>query len=58
MLKSATPVAILLASWLLKTEEPDFTLLVNITVIALGVAIASVCFLRLSHYHFVYYILY
>ncbi|KAJ3284807.1 hypothetical protein HK104_009761, partial [Borealophlyctis nickersoniae] len=41
ILKSATPVAILLASWAFRTEKPDGKVFLNVFIISLGVAIAS-----------------
>ncbi|KAG5461305.1 MAG: hypothetical protein BJ554DRAFT_6519, partial [Olpidium bornovanus] len=42
VLKSGTPVAILVASWIFGVEKPNASLFFNIVFIALGVGIASV----------------
>ncbi|RKO91491.1 duf250 domain protein membrane protein [Blyttiomyces helicus] len=41
MLKSVTPVAILLMSWIFRTEEPNRWIFLNVLFIAAGVAVAS-----------------
>ncbi|RKO85953.1 TPT-domain-containing protein, partial [Blyttiomyces helicus] len=41
MLKSATPVAILLMSWTFRTEDPNRWVFLNVIFIATGVAVAS-----------------
>ncbi|RKO91774.1 triose-phosphate transporter family-domain-containing protein [Blyttiomyces helicus] len=41
MLKSVTPVAILLVSWIFRTEEPNRRVFLNVLFIASGVAVAS-----------------
>ena len=42
MLKSASPVAVLFFSWLWGIAHPTMTMLINISVIVFGVALASV----------------
>ncbi|KAI5461422.1 triose-phosphate transporter family-domain-containing protein [Mariannaea sp. PMI_226] len=42
MLKSAGPVAVLLASWAWGVADPDLKTLVNVLIIVFGVAIASI----------------
>ena len=41
MLKAVTPVTVLLASWALKTDEPSMRVLLNVSVIVIGIVIAS-----------------
>lgn len=41
MLKATTPVAVLLAGWMLGTEKPNMKLLLNVSFIVIGVVIAS-----------------
>lgn len=43
MLKSATPVVVLLVSWFFQTEKPSLDVFLNITFITIGIALASVC---------------
>jgi len=43
MLKSATPVAVLMAAWLFRQENPNLLKFINVLIISIGVAIASVC---------------
>ncbi|PKS12135.1 hypothetical protein jhhlp_001433 [Lomentospora prolificans] len=42
MLKATTPVAVLLAGWLLGVSRPDAKVLVNVSVIAFGILLASI----------------
>lgn len=41
ILKSTTPVTVLLCSWAFRVSNPDMKTLANVTVIVIGVAIAS-----------------
>ena len=41
MVKASTPVAVLIASWILAVEEPSLTKLGNVSAIVVGVVIAS-----------------
>ena len=41
MLKATTPVAVLITSWALKTEEPDLKKLANVSIIVVGIVLAS-----------------
>jgi len=41
MLKATTPVAVLLATWSMRLESPNFKILGNVSVIVFGVIIAS-----------------
>ncbi|MDI1487490.1 MAG: hypothetical protein OHK93_006760 [Ramalina farinacea] len=42
MLKACTPVAVLLAGWAMGVQKPDIKVLLNVSVIVVGVIIASI----------------
>ncbi|KAL9131310.1 MAG: hypothetical protein Q9217_000745 [Psora testacea] len=42
MLKACTPVAVLLAGWAMGVQKPDIRVLLNVSIIVIGVIIASI----------------